>query len=150
MKTSKTLEYSSVYYFWLMASNFILTSSANSFSLNSFQVTSFFLYLQRYQQTEGTKESNNMKWVNPFHVIVLFLYPLKTSEILWFFDVFRGYRNGTLENLSISYQVYFGFTNTSIHSENFQSTLLLRSSHPEVLLCVVLQLYWKGTLTQVL
>ena len=31
-------------------------------------------------------------WINPFHTIVLFLYPLKTSENLRFSDVFRGYR----------------------------------------------------------
>ena len=29
---------------------------------------------------------------NPFYAIGLFLYPLKTSENLWFSDVFRGYR----------------------------------------------------------
>ena len=33
----------------------------------------------------------------PFHANVPFLYPLKTSENQRFFDVFRGYRNGTLE-----------------------------------------------------
>ena len=30
--------------------------------------------------------------LNPFHVTGLFLYFLKTSENLWFSDVFRGYR----------------------------------------------------------
>ena len=34
--------------------------------------------------------------INPFYANVPFLYPLKTSENLWFSDVFRGYRNGTL------------------------------------------------------
>ena len=29
---------------------------------------------------------------NPFHAIDLFWYPLKTSENLWFSDVFRGYQ----------------------------------------------------------
>ena len=33
---------------------------------------------------------------NSFQVNVLFLYPQKTSEKLWFSDVFRGYRKGTL------------------------------------------------------
>ena len=33
---------------------------------------------------------------NLFQVNVVFLYPLKTSENLWFSDVFRGYRKGTL------------------------------------------------------
>ena len=30
--------------------------------------------------------------VKPLHATGLFLYPLKTSEILWFSDVFRGYK----------------------------------------------------------
>ena len=30
--------------------------------------------------------------INPFHVTDLFWYPLKTSENLWFCDVFRGYQ----------------------------------------------------------
>ena len=30
--------------------------------------------------------------INPVHVTGLSLYPLKTSENLWFSDVFRGYR----------------------------------------------------------
>ena len=34
--------------------------------------------------------------LNPVHANVPFLYLLKTSENLWFFGVFRGYRNGTL------------------------------------------------------
>ena len=33
---------------------------------------------------------------NPFHVNVLFLYPLKTSENHRFSDIFRGLRIGTL------------------------------------------------------
>ena len=32
-----------------------------------------------------------LKIVNPFHATRLFLYPLKTSEIQRFADVFRGY-----------------------------------------------------------
>ena len=31
--------------------------------------------------------------INPFYVTGLFLYPLKTSETLWFSDIFRGCRN---------------------------------------------------------
>ena len=34
--------------------------------------------------------------INPFHASISFLYPLKTSGNLWFSDVFKGYRNGTL------------------------------------------------------
>ena len=30
--------------------------------------------------------------VNPIHATGLFLYPLKTSESLWFSDVFRGHK----------------------------------------------------------
>ena len=33
---------------------------------------------------------------NPFSTNVPLLYPLKTSENLWFSDVFKGYRSGTL------------------------------------------------------
>ena len=31
-------------------------------------------------------------FINPFHATDLFWYPLKTSENLWFSDVFRGYQ----------------------------------------------------------
>ena len=34
--------------------------------------------------------------LNPLQANVPFLYPPKMSENLWFFDVFRGYRKGTL------------------------------------------------------
>ena len=34
--------------------------------------------------------------INPFVPNALFLYPLKTSETVRLFDVFRGYRKGTL------------------------------------------------------
>ena len=35
------------------------------------------------------------KSFNPFEAKVLFLYHLKTSENLWFCDIFRGYRKET-------------------------------------------------------
>ena len=35
--------------------------------------------------------------INPFYSSVTFLYPLKTSENQKFSDVFRGYRNATLD-----------------------------------------------------
>ena len=35
-------------------------------------------------------------WLNPFHINFPFLYPLKTSENVWFSGVLRGYRNETL------------------------------------------------------
>ena len=31
--------------------------------------------------------------INPFHATGLFLYPLKTSENLWFSDVIRGIKD---------------------------------------------------------
>ena len=34
--------------------------------------------------------------LNQFHATGLFLYPLKTSENLWFSDVFGGYRKRTV------------------------------------------------------
>ena len=36
-------------------------------------------------------------FLNPFLSNATFLYPLKMSENLWFSDVFRGYRNMTLD-----------------------------------------------------
>ena len=41
---------------------------------------------------------NAVLWnrLNPFSTNVPLLYPLKTSENLWFSDVFRGYGSGTL------------------------------------------------------
>ena len=41
---------------------------------------------------QGTRNLSN----NPFSPGIPFLYPLKTSEDLWFSEGFRGYRNGTL------------------------------------------------------
>ena len=35
-------------------------------------------------------------FINPFLANVPILYPLKTSETLWFSGVFRGYKMGTL------------------------------------------------------
>ena len=33
---------------------------------------------------------------NPFHATDLFWYPLKTSENVWFSDVFKGYQKGSV------------------------------------------------------
>ena len=41
---------------------------------------------------------NRIMSINPLESNVTFLYPLKTSENLWFSDVFRGYRNVTLDS----------------------------------------------------
>ena len=64
------------------------------------------IYFEEHLRTTASEVSNS-KWmdstpfvfifhINPFHANVPFLCPLKTSENLWFSDVFRGYRNGTL------------------------------------------------------
>ena len=37
-------------------------------------------------------DKSNQPILNPFHATDLFWYPLKTSENLWFSDVFRGYQ----------------------------------------------------------
>ena len=50
---------------------------------------SFWCY---HGKLKKSKEIFCIKLFNPFHAIGLFLYPLKTSENLRFFDVFRGYR----------------------------------------------------------
>ena len=47
-------------------------------------------------ENNGTGPGYSSCLINPFQANVPFLYPLKTSENLWFSDVFRGYRKGTL------------------------------------------------------
>ena len=42
------------------------------------------------------------KKLNSFKANVLFIYPLKMPENLWFSDVFRGYRNGTLAQKKVN------------------------------------------------
>ena len=42
-------------------------------------------------------------WVNPYSPNVTFLYPLKTSENRRFSDIFRGYRNVTLEEYELKW-----------------------------------------------
>ena len=47
------------------------------------------------KRVKGTLENMFLKIFfifNPFHATDFFLYPLKTSENLWFSNVFRGYR----------------------------------------------------------
>ena len=39
---------------------------------------------------------NKEEFINPFLPNIPILYSLKTSENLWFSDVFRGYKMGTL------------------------------------------------------
>ena len=42
-----------------------------------------------------------------FQPNVPFLNPLKTSENLWFSDIFRGYRNETLGENGLNYSMSF-------------------------------------------
>ena len=49
--------------------------------------------------------------LNPFHDTPLFLYLLKTSENLWFSDVFRGYRKRPLAWNGLMYQLFFRTAN---------------------------------------
>ena len=42
------------------------------------------------------KQITRMLPLNPFQANAPILYPLKTSENLWFSGVFRGYKMGTL------------------------------------------------------
>ena len=37
-----------------------------------------------------------MQIMNPFPVNNFFLYPLKSTENMWFFDLFRGYKRGAM------------------------------------------------------
>ena len=70
-------------------------------------------------------KSLNPTLLNPFQANVPFLYPLKTSENLWFSDVSRGYRKGTLA------------WNGSIKADgplNYETNKLLWGSRQEILL----------------
>ena len=44
--------------------------------------------------------------VNPFLANIPILYPLKTSESLWFCGFFKGYKMGTLARNGLSWIVY--------------------------------------------
>ena len=63
-------------------------------------------YSDNYSDTSGSlwqikrdevPDNNADLTINPFSSSVTLLYPLKTSKNLWFSDVFRGYRNVTLD-----------------------------------------------------
>ena len=47
-------------------------------------------------QSNEIEKSIGTIWVNQFHTASFFLYLLKTSENLWFFDIFRGYRKRSM------------------------------------------------------
>ena len=58
---------------------------------NDWGVITFGSHLLRWhRQLTNCVKLTKAQWVNPFHANVLFLYPLKTSDVL------RGYRNRTL------------------------------------------------------
>ena len=78
--------------------------------------------------------------INPFHATDLFWYPLKTSENLWFSDVFRGYQkrsvawNGliamhyfqkTFHFLSVSNCLMSILSNISITSRKSHKTIFV-------------------------
>ena len=50
----------------------------------------------KIEKKKAGEEEKKVSIINPFYAIGLFLYPLKTSENLWFSDVFRGYRQRLL------------------------------------------------------
>ena len=66
-------------------------------TLKTLRCSRFFA--KRITETNGCKPSaifvkqnptSEKELFNPFHATSLFLYPLTTSEHLWFSDVFRG------------------------------------------------------------
>ena len=70
------------------------------FTLPSFSIINhlpekahFFFQIQKQKWQSTKSQSTNL---HPFQANVSFLYPLKTSENLWFSDVFRAYRKGAL------------------------------------------------------
>ena len=55
----------------------------------------------RYPENKRTSRKNQNKLYFLHLINFPFLYSQKTSENLWFSDVFRGYRSGTWVNLKI-------------------------------------------------
>ena len=67
-------------------------------------IKSFSSYFFFLLNCENNFEINIM----PFHAIGFFLYPLKTSENLWFSNVFKGYRNKPIERNGLT--LYFAMS----------------------------------------
>ena len=63
--------------------NLVLTFSETA---NVFKVSQKYLDAGKYYRL----------LTNPFHATSLFLYPMKTSETLWFSNVFRGVQRETI------------------------------------------------------
>ena len=51
--------------------------------------------MEKYKALGINVSTSGRDYLNPFHVNVPFLYPLKTSENPEFSDAFRGYKYGT-------------------------------------------------------
>ena len=47
---------------------------------------------QIFENMQHLRKCDVLPTINPFHATGIFRYPLKTSENLWFSDVFRGYQ----------------------------------------------------------
>ena len=54
-----------------------------------------------YQLILTNKPMQKFHQNNPFHKTAPYLYSLKTSENLWFFDVFRGYRKRIVAQIGL-------------------------------------------------
>ena len=53
-------------------------------------------FISALEKSYSQISETSINFLKSFQANVPFLYPLKTSENLWFSDVCRGYRNGTL------------------------------------------------------
>ena len=65
-----------------------------------------------------------LRSINPSLANVPILYPLKTSENLWFSGVFRGYKIGTLARNGL-----MPFEQIQMYQKNFASSLLSLKEH---------------------
>ena len=59
--------------------------------------------------------------IDGFKPNVPFLYPLKTSENQKFSDVFRGYKNKTLDSNGLNYFNHLALQNTVQYSRRIQN-----------------------------
>ena len=65
--------------------------SQNNKLMNQLESTSY--------QLQQCREEVSLRCINPYHVTDLFWHPLKTSENLWFSDVFRRYQKSGMQRL---------------------------------------------------
>ena len=92
--------------------------------LGDIEVNSFNISSEIWERPRGDCWTLWNHFGNPFWSSIAFLYPLKRSEDLWFFDVFRGYRflilgeNGLMcllekqHTLQLMSFVFFSFSST--------------------------------------